>query len=222
MRATRATPPATGRGWWATAPSPSPETHLAPADAAALLDIADAAIVEGLLGRPACPPKVADLPSTLREVRGVFVTLMVDDALNGCIGNVEGVEPMGQAVARHALASAFADPRLPPLVPADYPGLSIEISVLSTLSPLPADTRDELTAALRPGEDGLLITGRHHQAVFLPAVWEQLPDAAAFLDHLLAKAGLAPGGWPHGVRAFRFTATKYSRPAGRQGPSRAA
>jgi AMMECR1 domain-containing protein len=64
--------------------------------------------------------------------------------------------------------------------------------------------------------DGLLIAAGGRQAVFLPAVWEQLPEPAGFLDHLQLKAGLAPGRWPPDMQSWRFTASKFRRRAGEQ------
>ena len=142
------------------------------------------------------------------------MTLNVRGQLNGCIGSIEGVEPLGLAVARHAWSAAFTDPRLPPLHRVDYTHLDIEVSVLSPLSPLPADARNDLLGALRPGVDGLLIGAGSRRAVFLPSVWEQLPSADMFVDHLLRKAGLAPDVWPDDLRAQRFTAQKIRRDDG--------
>ncbi|MFI5040263.1 MAG: AmmeMemoRadiSam system protein A [Acidimicrobiales bacterium] len=193
------------------APSPSPEAPLAPTDGAVLLDIADAAIVDGLGGRPPVAPPLAALPPALRDLKGVFVTLTVDGELNGCIGTIEGVEALGHATARHAQSAAYADPRLPPLRQADYERLTIEVSVLSALEPIAALTRHDLLSRVRPRIDGLLIAcGRRH-GVFLPAVWEQLDEPAAFLDHLQLKAGLDRRRWPPGMRAWRFTAQKFAR-----------
>lgn len=196
--------------------SPSPELRLSTGEAGELLDLADGAIVEGLLGdRPSSPPE-AQLPPALRERTGLFVTLTVCEELNGCIGNVEGEEPLGQAAVRNAWSAAFADPRLPALRPVDYEELTIEVSVLSALVEMPVRSRGELLGELRPGVDGLVIGDRSRRGVFLPAVWEQLPEPTAFLDHLEAKAGMRPGSWDGGMRAWRFTAAKYRRRAGRR------
>ena len=95
--------------------------------------------------------------------------------------------------------------------------------MLSRLSPIPASSRSELLDQLRPGTDGLVIAAGGRQAVFLPAVWEQLPERADFLTHLELKAGFRPGWWPPGLLAYRFTADRFARRAGEQGtPSRAA
>lgn len=179
-------------------------------EADVLLRVADAAIVAGLHGRRPAPVDTASLPDALRAPRGVFVTLHVDGELNGCIGSIEGTEPLARAAARHAWAAAFADPRLPPLTRADYPRTSIEVSVLSPLTPVPATSRASLAAQLRPHADGLVLGDGHRRAVFLPAVWETLPDPDEFVDRLLRKGGFGPG-WSPSLRAERFTAEVHAR-----------
>ncbi len=204
-------------------PSPSHETPLAAGDAELLLDLADGAVIDGFLGHPPAAPPEALLPAALRERTGVFVTLTVRGELNGCIGSIEGVEPLGRAAARHAWSAAFADPRLPALRPDEYEELAIEVSVLSPLVAMPATSRRQVLEHLRPSIDGLVIAESDRRGVFLPAVWDQLPEREAFLDHLQAKAGLRPGSWPSGMRAWRFTAAKFARrAAGQTTPSAAA
>ena len=208
------TPRATVRGWWGMERSRSADAAPHGREAALLLDLADDAIVDGLQGRPLVRPDVDALPPALREPRGVFVTLTVDGELNGCIGTIDASEPLGCAVGRCARSAAFSDPRLPPLRPEDYASLTIEVSVLSPLTPIPATSRQQVLDQLRPGVDGLQITAGPRQAVFLPAVWEKLPAPTDFLDHLLRKAGLRSGTWPPRMRAWRFTADKLARHAG--------
>jgi len=178
---------------------------------AQLLDIADRVIMAGLDSRGPLVPDRSGLHADLRRTFGAFVTLTVRGELNGCIGSIEGDEPLDLAVARHAWSAAFEDPRLPPLRWSDYAHLAIEVSVLSPLSVLPAESRSGLLDALRPGVDGLLIGAGMRRAVFLPSVWEQLPSADAFVEHLFRKAGLAPDVWPDDLRAHRFTAQKITR-----------
>jgi len=197
-------------------PSLSAEPRLSAGESELLLDIADAAIVEGLEGTPPSPLVLERLPAALREPTAAFVTLTVGGELNGCIGSLEADEPLAEAVARNARSAAFYDPRLPALRRSDYDSLSIEVSVLSTLEPIPSASRSEVLDQLRPGTDGLLISDGIRRAVFLPSVWEQLPDPADFLSHLQRKAGMPPTRWPENMRAWRFRAHKYSRPAGRR------
>ena len=179
-----------------------------------LVDLVNRAIDAGLDDRRPPVPDLSVLHADLSEARGAFVTLRVRGELNGCIGSIEGEEPLGIAASRHAWSAAFADPRLPPLRRADHENLEIEVSVLSPLSPLPAGSRSELLNALRPRVDGLLIAVGTRRAVFLPSVWDQLPSADQFVEHLLLKAGLAPDVWPTELRAHRFTAQKISHATG--------
>lgn len=205
------------------APSPWADGRLEDAEAALLLDLADDAIVDGLRGRPPAAPDLDDLPLALRETTGVFVTLLVDGDLNGCIGSIDGDEPLGLAVGRLARAAAFADWRLPSLQSADYPSLTIEVSLLSPLEPVPAPSRRQLLDQLRPGVDGLVLESGPRRGVFLPVVWAKVPDPDDFLDHLLRKAGIRPRSWPADMKAWRFTVEKLTRRAGdRSTPSRAA
>ncbi|MBW2995178.1 AMMECR1 family protein, partial [Candidatus Woesearchaeota archaeon] len=51
----------------------------------------------------------------LREKLGVFVTIKLNDDLRGCIGFPEPIYSLGKAIIEAAQASAFQDPRFPPL-----------------------------------------------------------------------------------------------------------
>ena len=162
------------------------------------------------------PPEVAGHDDTLRRPAATFVTLERDRRLLGCIGSLEPTHPLVTDVARNAVAAAFRDPRLPPVTADDYRTMSIEISVLSELAPVPATTYDELVASLSPGRDGLVVEAGPHRATFLPAVWRHFGvDVDAFLDGLWRKAGLAPGTWPRDARCSRYTAEKLVDPGPR-------
>ena len=184
---------------------------LSPEDVDALFALADLGVRAGLAGQPA--PEVAQetLLPALREPQGAFVTIEVDGELNGCIGSIVGVEPLGVAVPQLAWKAAFADPRLPALTPAEYPSAEIKISVLTPLEPVPAGSEAELLANLEVGRDGVLIRGGAANATFLPAMWGKLPDPLTFLRHLEAKAGLRPGHWPSDMEAWCYRSTDYRR-----------
>ncbi len=200
------------------APSPSPEL-VSTADGEHLLDLAEAALDAALTGRRVRPPGLATVPPALRDPGDAFVTLHVAGALNGCIGSLDGDEPLAHAVGRLAVAAAFHDPRLPALRPVDRAELSVEISLLSPRSPIDASGHDELAARLRPGRDGVVVQAGHRRGLFLPDVWEQLPHPIDFLAHLWRKAGLRPGSWPSGLQAARFATQRLERG---NGPLRAA
>lgn len=194
------------------APSPSADTGvLAAHDVDTLFDLAEANLTAAFDGRTTRTPELASLSPALREPRGVFVSIHVRERLNGCIGQIEAEEPIGHAVPRLAVSAAFRDPRLPALRRDEFPHTTIEISLLSEMVAFPSHSREHLLAQLRPGHDGLLIEAGAHRAVFLPAVWEQLPDPDEFVAHLFHKAGLAPYGWPEATRTHRFSAERHER-----------
>jgi len=195
-------------------PSPWSDGSLGAEAQLVLLDAAERSIRSGLAGEGPLVPdagSLAGLPPAVLVSRGVFVTVQVYGALNGCIGSLEARRPLFVAVPTLAWEAAFADPRLPALTWADEPGLSVKVSVLSPLEPLDLDSEAELLAALRPGVDGLLIAAGARRATFLPAVWETLPDRLDFLSHLQAKARLPRGQWLPGTRAYRYTTLEFGR-----------
>lgn len=141
----------------------------------------------------------------LRRELASFVTLNIDDLLRGCIGNIVPRETLVESVSHNAYSAAFHDPRFGLLHADEFPLLKIEISVLSELEPIEFTSEQDLIAQLRPGVDGLVITAGSKSATFLPAVWQQLPRASDFLEHLKEKAGLPVDAWPDTIQAERFT-----------------
>lgn len=192
------------------APSPLLE-QLGAEDAAVLLDIAQSTLSAALRGVGPVKPALADLPPVFTQRRGMFVTLLANGRLNGCVGTMEGTEPVAHEVARLALSAAFEDDRLPPLRIGADGELTIKVSLLSPMRPLAVGSMSELAATVRPRYDGVLVEAGWYRGVFLPAVWEQLPDPWDFLDRLWHKAGLAPGAWPLGLRVHRFTTQQHER-----------
>lgn len=184
---------------------------LSPEDVDALFALADLGVRAGLGGRRAPDVDPETLLLALRERHGAFVTIEVDGELNGCIGSIVAVEPLGVAVPHLAWKAAFADPRLPALTPAEYPSGEIKISVLTPLEAVPARSEAELLANLVVGMDGVLIRSGAANATFLPAMWDKLPDPLTFLRHLEAKAGLRPGSWPRHMEAWRYRSADYRR-----------
>ena len=177
-----------------------------PADAAAVLTgLARAAIAERL-ARPG--PSVAEA-EWLGQPGASFVTLKAAGALRGCIGSLEAWRPLGADVRANALAAAFRDPRFAPVAAAEFDRVAIEVSVLTAPEPVAFSSRDDLLRQLRPGVDGLVLTARGHRGTFLPQVWDELPDPADFLAHLLRKAGLAGGYWGPDVEIERYGVTAF-------------
>lgn len=189
----------------ARTPNPEPRTLTAD-DKDLLLRVASDSIRHGFKDGSPLPVRVEDFPESLRPERATFVTLQKAGQLRGCIGMLEACRPLVADVAENAFAAAFEDPRFPPLAPLELDGLDIHVSILSPPEPMSVQDEADLLRQLRPGIDGLIIEDGPRRATFLPSVWEELPDPAAFLQHLKRKAGFRPDHWSRSFRASRYTA----------------
>jgi uncharacterized protein len=185
------------------------------AQRAILLDIAARSIAHGLEHPRPLDLDPAEYPEPLRALRATFVTLERHADLRGCIGVLEAFRPLVVDVAHNAFAAAFEDPRFPPLRAAEYPELTLKLSVLTPAEPLTFGSEVELLAQIRPGVDGLILSDRGRRGTFLPSVWEQLPNPRDFLDHLKRKAGLPPGHWSDSLRIARYTTESFGGPIDR-------
>lgn len=175
-----------------------------------LLHLAAASVEHGLAhGRP-LSVRLADYAPDLGEPGASFVTLKRQGKLRGCIGTSAAYQPLVVDVAEHAFAAAFRDPRFTKLTAAEIDGLSLSVSVLSAPSPMQFADEGDLLGRLRPHVDGLIIEDAGRKALFLPAVWETLPDPKTFLGHLKIKAGLKAEHWSGGFKAWRFVAEEIS------------
>jgi uncharacterized protein len=188
---------------------------LSETDRHVLLDVATDIIGDALARRGSRMPHHTDVGGQLCEPGASFVTLERGDQLLGCIGSLVAVEALVVDVARHALAAAFADPRLPPVTRDDFEEMSIKVSVLTTPEPVAAATFDELAVAVRPGVDGLLVEARRHRATLLPSVWSHVADTEHFLRVLWEKAGLAHRSWSADVTVSRYTTDEFGDPGPR-------
>ncbi|HET6951155.1 MAG TPA: AmmeMemoRadiSam system protein B [Acidimicrobiales bacterium] len=187
----------------------APPSPLSEAEGRTLLARARAALAHELATGEPDPLTDADVPDRLRLPSATFVTLEREGELAGCIGTLSPARPLWRDVCLNARGAAFTDPRFPPMVPADLDRTVVKVSVLSGLTPLPAD-RDAVIAALRPGIDGVVLEAGGHRGTFLPAVWNKLPGADRFLDHLVGKAGFDRPAWPEDVRVWRYTTVDFA------------
>lgn len=167
-----------------------------------LLHIARQSLEASVRGKKYAPP--TDLPACVKEHRGCFVTLTVDGALRGCIGYIDPIKPLYQAVVENASNAALSDPRFPKVTPGELDGIRIEISVLTTPEKLEYRDPDDLLDKLVPGRDGVILMKGGRHSTYLPQVWEQLPDKVRFLEQLSLKGGMDRNGWKSAeVRTYR-------------------
>lgn len=163
----------------------------------ALLNVARTAIAEKL-GAPDdnagnAAASIAD--DILNMRRGTFVTLKIDHQLRGCIGNLSPDRKLIDSIKENAISAAFRDPRFRPLSREELDKVDIEISLLTEPRLLAYTDGKDLIEKLRPHIDGVILRKGPYSSTFLPQVWEQLPDAEMFLDHLCLKAGLPAKAW---------------------------
>lgn len=153
------------------------------------------------------PPRVQleAVPPDLRADGAAFVTLTgAGGGLRGCIGSLAARRPLAQDVAEHGFNAARHDGRFSPVTQDELPTLRVSVSVLTPPVPLPFRDRDDLLRRMRPGIDGLILEDQGQRGVFLPQVWDQLPEPRLFLIQLLRKAGFPETHWSEGVRLWRF------------------
>lgn len=162
-----------------------------------LLRLAHHAIEAALDGRQLDTSPPSD---HLAEHRGAFTTLHLHGKLRGCIGYVFPTQSLYVTVAETARAAAFDDPRFHPMTREEAPELRIEISVLSTMTPIAPE-------GIVVGKHGLVVMQGSRRGLLLPQVpveWGW--DRETFLSQTCMKAGLAPDAWLRGAELHAFTA----------------
>ena len=166
------------------------------------------------INRIAVPPAptITGLSPALSAWRATFVTLTENERLRGCIGSLEPRRPLIDDAVANTTQAALSDPRFPPLKESELTGLRLDVSILSHPRPIPAGRESELAAALEPDRDGLILSAGTRRALFLPGVWRHLPDARAFVRHLMAKAGFDSNRWLEGLEARRFRVESLGAP----------
>ncbi len=152
------------------------------------------------------PP--AAMADVLSPHAAVFVTLKKNGRLRGCIGTTEPRAAFWRAVQEMAQSAAFSDPRFSPVSATELDALHIEISVLS---PLEAIANAD---AIVPQRHGVVVRRGSRGGLFLPQVWEQLPDKERFLSVLCSeKAGLPEDAWKDPqTKLLVFTVCAFQEP----------
>ena len=138
----------------------------------------------------------------LSQLMGVFVTLNRHGRLRGCIGYLEAVKPLLEAVQEMAIAAAFRDPRFPPLKEEELADLEVEISILSPMRQI-KNIED-----IQVGHHGLYLEQGHRKGLLLPQVATEYGwDRLTFLKQTCTKAGLPQDAWKDpATRIYAFSA----------------
>ena len=129
-------------------------------------------------------PTLRNPNGPLREKGAVFITLRSGGELRGCIGHLEAHEALWESVRDMAAAAAVRDPRFSPVRPEELPGIDIELSVLSPMTPIRPQEIVIGTHGLYVKKDGI-------GGLLLPQVaveWNWGPEE--FVRRTFDKAGL--------------------------------
>ncbi|MCX6818492.1 MAG: AmmeMemoRadiSam system protein A [Candidatus Aenigmarchaeota archaeon] len=169
-----------------------------------LLKVARNAIKKFVNGERADKPD--EYPEALNAELGVFCTLNKKGKLRGCIGMPYPVMPLIKAVISSA-CSACEDPRFKKLSKNELGDIKIEVSVLTEPKLIEVEKPDDYLKQIEPKKHGLILQYGPYSGLFLPQVWEDIPDKTEFLDNLCIKAGMTPGMWKErDIKIYSFEA----------------
>jgi AmmeMemoRadiSam system protein B/AmmeMemoRadiSam system protein A len=128
--------------------------------------------------------------SELDRVQAAFVTLTKSGQLRGCVGQIEPVYWLPEAVVHAALDAALHDTRFQPVMANELGELEVEVTVLSP--PHPVGSWQEIVL----GQHGVVLEKDQRRALFLPQVAEEQGwTRPEMLRALSRKAGLSPDAW---------------------------
>ena len=165
-----------------------------------IIDIVRQSIVYSINGEDFIPKHV---PPVLLEFGASFITLEIEDKLRGCIGSVYPTRPLILDLIDNAKNAGFQDPRFNPLSIEELENIQVSISLISSIERIKFKDEKDLLSKIYPY--GIIIAEGDKRAVYLPVVWEQLPDREIFLNSLKEKAGLPPQYFSRTLEAYRFS-----------------
>jgi AmmeMemoRadiSam system protein A len=167
-----------------------------------ILDAVKNSIISALKGEDFIPQNI---PSVLTQYGASFITLKRNGQLRGCIGSIYPTKPLIIDLIDNARNAAFQDSRFEPLVQEELKNLEITVSLLSSIERI--NFRDERDLLSKIYPHGVIIVENDKRAVYLPVVWEQLPEKDIFLNSLKEKAGLPPNYFSRTLEAYKFDTT---------------
>lgn len=137
--------------------------------------------------------KIQKVDEKLKEKKGAFVTLKVNDQLRGCIGHPLPYKPLYETIIEVAISAATEDFRFQPLSLGELKETKIEISVLSLPKPV------KVIQEIEVGKHGIIISKGLSKGLLLPQVPVEYDwDRETYLSHSCLKAGLDENEWKSG------------------------
>jgi hypothetical protein len=162
-------------------------------------------------------PKIGNsqYPELSVQNTGAFVTLTMNNELRGCIGFLDAPnQRLIDTIFEAARRAAFNDPRFRPLSLQELSDTKIEISILSSFTPI--KNYDEI----KLGIHGLLLDEEGTRALLLPQVATEYNfTLQQFLTAICQKGGLDSNSWQkRNLKLKVFTATVFSETEKRNEP----
>jgi len=176
---------------------------LTPQQRRTLLHVARHALRHAVGAGPS-PDLETDDPDLLQD-SGAFVTLTLNGQLRGCIGHIQPVYPLIETVALMAREAALEDPRFMPVTRDEEPRISLEISVMSPVTPVPD------LELIEVGRHGLVVEQGMRRGLLLPQVATEWGwTRKEFLQHTCMKAGLPGDAYLKGAQVSWFEAEVFN------------
>ncbi len=170
-----------------------------------LLNIAEQSVSKAVIEHHKYSPSRDDYDDVLFDKGAAFVTLTDKNGeLRGCIGTIVPNQGIAKDVASNAYRAAIEDSRFHPVSETELEGLNISISLLSGFERIRYMDEADLLTKINQVVDGIIIRDGNRQGVFLPSVWQQLPEKQEFLNNLKVKAGISPSYWSNKIKVYRF------------------
>ncbi|MBQ7764031.1 AmmeMemoRadiSam system protein B [bacterium] len=167
-----------------------------------ILDTVRKTIFASLQGEEYIP---RDIPTVLTQYGATFVTLKINGNLRGCIGSIYPTKPLILDLIDNAKNAAFQDNRFEPLSASEFNSIEVSVSILSSIERIIFKDERDLLNKIYPY--GIILAERDTRAVYLPIVWEQLPEKNIFLNSLKEKAGLPANYFSRTLQAYKFETT---------------
>lgn len=126
----------------------------------------------------------------VKQPHGAYVTLRKNNELRGCIGHTITQEPLYKTVKTVTKETALHDTRFAPVTQDELKEITVEVSILSPLSPIKSYREIVL------GKHGVVLSYNGASALFLPEVAIEFKwTVEEMLDQLAQKAGLPATAW---------------------------
>jgi len=153
-------------------------------------------VVDGETLRP--PP---DAPEKFKRPGMTFTTIETYlgeklTSLRGCIGFLTPVYSLLESTIYSAIEAATGDPRFPPVAAWELDKILVEVTVLSTPTPIIVSNRKLLPRLITVGKHGFVVEKGFYKGTLLPVVpVEYCWESEEFLSETCVKAGLRPDCW---------------------------